>query len=181
MINEVKKIQNQRGGSNKCWQCKYCKFEYNKNLFTTCYNCKNDKNINMFHQSGGSLNKLNINTSPFQKTTINNLKKLPLLYNYVNETIRKRIDEFDFSYVHIVGSIFNFEIIGVHLIKNKKENVMYEHTIICSVLNNNNSLDLLTKYYHEKGKQLVFKIDMTMIQSENHQELLDSILIYNKN
>lgn len=143
-----------------------------KKILSLFYSRMADKIDRYQNQKGGFIN---FNLNPLQKTNINTLKKIPILFDKLDEDLKKNIDKFDYAYVHIVGTLSKVQIMGIHLIKKKVEEVLYDHIIICSALNIGNSLDLVANHLHNKGFQLVFKIDMNTMLDDTQQKVLGII------
>ena len=118
---------------------------------------------------------INIDINPIQKASIETIKKIPLIYDKIDNEIKQYIDKFDFAYIHVDGNIFNFNLIGIHLIKKKIDDVLIDHTVICSQLNLFNSMGIVAQHLHNKGHILVFKIDMNFMLNEKQKKILEII------
>ena len=119
---------------------------------------------------------LNIKTNPIQKTKIETLKKIPILYNKIDDKLKSNIDKFDYAYVHLHVQFPKIGILGIHLVKEADKNVLLDHLVICSPFNVNNSLDIVAQHLHYKGNTLVVKIDMNLMLDSTQQKILDIIL-----
>lgn len=119
---------------------------------------------------------LNIKTNPIQKTKIETLKKIPILYNKIDDKLKADIDKFDYAYVHLHVQFPKIGILGIHLVKEAEKNVLLDHLVICSPFNLNNSLDIVAQHLHYKGNTLVIKIDMNLMLDSSQQKILDIIL-----
>lgn len=119
---------------------------------------------------------LNIKTNPIQKTKIETLKKIPILYNKIDDKLKNDIDKFDYAYIHLHVQFPKIGILGIHLVKEADKNVLLDHLVICSPFNLNNSLDIVAQHLHYKGNTLVVKIDMNLMLDSTQQKILDIIL-----
>lgn len=143
-----------------------------KKILTIFYNNMMDVVNKVENQKGGFYQ---VNMNKLEKIQISSLKKIPMLYEKVDDELKKNIDKFDYAYIHFFGVLTNMRILGIHLIKNKRENVVYDHVIICSTLNVANSMNYLAQHLHNKGNYLVIKIDMNNMLDDRQRNILNEI------
>ena len=132
--------------------------ENNLNVF---YNIMIEEIKKIQNQQGGFF------VNSLIKMRISTLKKIKKLYDTLEDKLKKKIDNFDYTYVHING----LNIVGLHIIKKDVDNYIQ----IFSTVNNNNSLNYLKNILNSKGYTVV-GIDMSGYISKIDQGIINLIL-----
>lgn len=137
----------------------------NEDIFNIFYNIMLDKlkrlDSRLSGQKGGYV------IGSLMKMKIDTIKKISKLYDTLEDQLKKKIDNFDYVYIHTVG----LNIIGLHLIKKEATNYIQ----IFSTINKNNSLDYLRNQLTQKGN-IVVGIDMSGFISDKDQKIINLVL-----